>query len=48
MTGSRLLLGHLRDVRIAVDRMPRDIDGERLAPIGLGAIRALRLDVELA
>ena len=48
VTGSRLLLGHLRDVRIAVDRMPRDIDGERLAPIGLGAIRALWLDVELA
>jgi pulcherriminic acid synthase len=47
VTGSRLLLAHLRDVRIAEDRMPTDIDGERLAPIGLGAIRALWLDVEL-
>ena len=47
VTGSRLLLSHLRDVRIARDRMPRDIDGVSLAPIGLGAIRALWLDVEL-
>jgi cytochrome P450 len=47
VTGSRLLLSHLRDVRIAHDRMPRDIDHVSLAPIGLGAIRALWLDVEL-
>jgi hypothetical protein len=26
--------------------MPKDIDGERLAPIGLGAIRELWLDFE--
>ncbi len=47
VTGSRLLLEHLGDVKIAVDRMPTDIDGVSLAPIGLGAIRALWLDVEL-
>jgi hypothetical protein len=34
-------------VRIAVERMPKDIDDVSLAPIGLGAIRALWLDVEL-
>jgi len=47
VTGSRLLAEHLLDVRIAEDRMPKDIDGVSLAPIGLGAIRALWLDVEL-
>jgi pulcherriminic acid synthase len=45
--GSKILLSHLRDPRIDVDRMPKDIDGVSLAPIGLGAIRALWLDVEL-
>lgn len=47
VTGSRLLLERLGDVKIAADRMPTDIDGESLAPVGLGAIRALWLDVEL-
>jgi pulcherriminic acid synthase len=47
VTGSRLLAAHLNDVRIAEDQMPKDIDGISLAPIGLGAIRALWLDVEL-
>jgi cytochrome P450 len=45
--GSRLIVKHLRDPRIAVDRMPKDIDGVSLAPIGLGAIRELWLDVEV-
>jgi pulcherriminic acid synthase len=46
--GSEILMSRLRDVRIAEDRMPTDIDGISLAPIGLGAIRSLWLDVELA
>ncbi len=47
VTGSRLLAERLGDVQIAADRMPTDVTGSGLAPIGLGAIRALWLDVEL-
>lgn len=39
--GSRILSSWLDDPQIARDRMPTDIDGESLAPIGLGAIRDL-------
>lgn len=45
--GSRILNETLKNVRINVDRMPKDIDGESLAPIGLGAIRTLWLDFDL-
>jgi cytochrome P450 len=45
VVGSRILLPHLRNARISADRMPKDIDGVGLAPIGLGAIRALWLDL---
>ena len=48
VTGSQILLGRLKNVRLNRDRMPKDIDGVSLAPIGLGAIRALWLDYELA
>jgi pulcherriminic acid synthase len=48
VTGSRILLKHLKNVRIHRERMPKDIDGVSLAPIGLGAIRALWLDYDRA
>jgi hypothetical protein len=35
------------NVRINVERMAKDIDGESLAPIGLGSIRELWLDFDL-
>jgi hypothetical protein len=35
-------------VRIDTARMPKDIDGVSLAPIGLGAIRELWLEYEPA
>ena len=46
--GSEILQPVLRNVRIAEDRMPKDIDDVSLAPIGLGSIRELWLtfDVE--
>lgn len=44
--GSKMLMRHLRNARIAVDRMPKDIDGVSLAPIGLGSIRELWLDLD--
>jgi len=48
VTGSQILLRHLKNVRINAARMPKDIDGVSLAPIGLGAIRELWLDYDLA
>jgi hypothetical protein len=34
-------------VRIDVERMPKDLDGSTLAPIGLGSIRQLWLRFDL-
>jgi pulcherriminic acid synthase len=48
VTGSQILLQRLRNVRIDVARMPKDIDGASLAPIGLGAIRELWLEYDRA
>ena len=45
--GSKILDKTLRNVRINSDRMPKDIDGVSLAPIGLGSIRELWLDFDL-
>ena len=45
--GSRILLKHLKNPRINVGRMPRDIDGESLRPIGLISVRELHLDYDL-
>jgi hypothetical protein len=42
-----VLLDHLRNPRIDVDRMPKDIDGKKLAPIGLISVRALWLKSDL-
>jgi cytochrome P450 len=46
VVGSQILRRHLRNVRIHAARMPKDIDGVSLAPIGLGAIRELWLDYD--
>jgi pulcherriminic acid synthase len=48
VTGSQILLKHLGNVRLNRERMPKDVDGASLAPIGLGAIRALWVDYDLA
>jgi pulcherriminic acid synthase len=45
--GSQILHSAMKKPRINVERMPKDIDGETLAPIGLGAIRELWLDYDL-
>jgi len=48
--GSRVLAAALdaRGIRVGIDvgRMPKDLDGTSLAPIGLGAIRSLWLTLE--
>jgi pulcherriminic acid synthase len=45
--GSRILMRHLKNPAIHVARMPKDIDGESLAPIGLGAIRELWVEYDV-
>ncbi len=45
--GSKVLLRHMTNPRINVERMPKDIDGVSLAPIGLGSIRELWLDLDV-
>jgi cytochrome P450 len=46
VVGSKILLANMGNPRINVERMPKDIDGASLAPIGLGAIRELWLDFD--
>ena len=46
--GSRILCRRMKNPRIRVEYMPKDIDGAALAPIGLGSIRELWLDYDLA
>jgi len=46
--GSQILAQHMPNVRINEERMPKDIDGVSLAPIGLGSIRELWLDFDLS
>jgi len=42
-TGSRIIARRVRDVRLDAERMPKDIDGVSLAPVGLVALSELRL-----
>ena len=46
--GSSVLLGHMKNVRIKRDAMPKDIDGETLAPIGLVPMKELWVEYDLA
>ncbi len=47
VVGSKILKDSLVDPSINVERMPKDIDGVGLAPIGLGAIRELWVDYDV-
>jgi pulcherriminic acid synthase len=46
--GSNIMSKRVKNVRIVEERMPKDIDGVSLAPIGLGAINELWLEFEKA
>lgn len=46
--GSRILLKYLKNPRINLERMPKDIDGESLQPLGIVSVRELHLDYEVA
>ena len=45
--GSRILLEHMKNPRVRTERMPKDIDGDGLAPIGLVSVRELVVDFDL-
>lgn len=45
--GSRLLAKHLKNARINCERMPKDIDGVSLAPIGINKLRDLWIDYDV-
>lgn len=45
--GSKILGRHLKNPRINVDRMPKDIDGSTLRPMGLASVRELWIDCDL-
>ncbi|MDH3644352.1 MAG: cytochrome P450, partial [Gammaproteobacteria bacterium] len=47
VVGSKILDKRLKNPRIRVENMPKDIDGENLAPIGLISVRELWLDYDL-
>jgi pulcherriminic acid synthase len=48
VVGSKLLARRLKNPRINRDRMPKDIDGVSLAPIGINKTRELWIDYDLA
>ena len=47
VVGSMVLRKHLKNPRINIDRQPKDIDGEKLAPVGLSSVRKLWLDYDI-
>lgn len=44
---SRILISQMKNPRINWEKIPKDIDGESLAPIGINAIRELWVDYDL-
>ena len=46
VTGSKILNAKMINPTINLDKMPKDIDGLSLAPIGLGSIRELWIDFD--
>ena len=48
VVGSQIMLEHMNNPRINVARMPKDLDGESLAPMGIVTVRELWLDYDLS
>ncbi len=46
--GSKILAQYLKNPKINVDRMKKDVDGKSLVPIGLISVRDLWIDFEVA
>ena len=47
VVGSRILLEYMGNPRVNMARMPKDIDGVSLRPIGLASARELYLDFDI-
>ena len=47
VVGSKILAKTLKNARINVDKMPKDVDGVSLAPIGINKTRNLWIDYDL-
>ncbi len=47
VVGSKILAKRLKNARINIDKMPKDIDGVSLAPIGINKLRDLWIDYDL-
>ncbi|MDX1580127.1 MAG: cytochrome P450, partial [Alphaproteobacteria bacterium] len=47
VVGSKVLNSKIKNPRINMDKQPKDIDGKRLAPIGLISVREVYLDYDL-
>ena len=48
VSGSQILASHMKNVRIHEDLMPKDLDGEQPAPMGIVSVRALWLEFDRA
>ena len=47
VVGSKILNKRMKNPRINMDKQPKDIDGKKLAPIGLISVRELWIDFDL-
>jgi len=47
VVGSKILLQHMKNPRLNLERMPKDIDGTQLAPMGIVSTRAVWVDYDL-
>jgi pulcherriminic acid synthase len=47
VVGSRILIKNMKNPRIHTEKMPKDIDGESLPPMGLISMRDLWIDYEI-
>ncbi len=45
--GAQVLSETFANIRLEADRMPTDLDGSTLAPVGLGSVRELWLRMDL-
>ena len=47
VTGSRILMETMKNPRLNLERMPKDIDGSSIAPMGIVSERAVWIDYDL-
>ena len=47
VVGSKIMLKHMKNPRINSEKMPKDLDGESLAPMGIVSVREVWIDYDL-